>query len=241
VTGAPPFDRWFEIKGPSKDREAFCRQAGLDPRKPFIVYLGSSASIAQDETWLVEELAAGLRASPDDRLRDLNVLVRPHPGNVKIYERLHLDNVQVWPHTSGLPQTRQAVADYYNTLHYAECAVGLNTSGMIDAVVADRPCVALVVERYNNTQAGILHFQALLHADVFTTARSAAECLPAIARLLRGEDDNRALRQRFVDEFIRPGGRDKPAGQVAAEAIERAAKQHAPKPQPVVAGATALN
>lgn len=225
VTGAPPFDQWFDIIRPSVDRATFCQQVALDPDKPYVVYLGSGPTIGAPETWLVEELAGRLRASLDGQLREMNVLVRPHPANVKIYERISAENVRVWPKKPGLPQTRVDMECFYNTLYYAICTVGLNTSAMIDSIVADKPCVALVTAEYDSTQARMVHFQTLLHTDALESANSPAECVDMIAALMQGKDGKGAIRRQFVEEFIRPAGRHKPAGRLAAKAIEMASSR----------------
>ena len=56
VTGAQLFDDWFE-RSPATTREQFCARVGLDPSRPFLLYLCSSLFIARDEvsfvrTWL---------------------------------------------------------------------------------------------------------------------------------------------------------------------------------------------
>ena len=48
ITGAQLFYRWFDAR-PSRSREEFCRQVGLDPSSPFILYVGSSVFIAPEE------------------------------------------------------------------------------------------------------------------------------------------------------------------------------------------------
>ena len=53
VTGAQLFDRWFTMQ-PSRSREEFCRETGLDPARPFLLYVGSSQFIAPDEVPFAE-------------------------------------------------------------------------------------------------------------------------------------------------------------------------------------------
>jgi hypothetical protein len=60
VTGAQLFDRWFAAR-PTRSREAFCRDVGLDPSRPFVLYLGSSMFIAPDEVPFAERWVAALR------------------------------------------------------------------------------------------------------------------------------------------------------------------------------------
>ena len=41
VTGAQCFDQWFDRR-PTLDREAFCRKVGLDPARPYVLYVCSA-------------------------------------------------------------------------------------------------------------------------------------------------------------------------------------------------------
>ena len=64
VTGAQLFDRWFTTT-PSRSREEFCATVGLDPEKPFLLYVGSSVFIAPDEVPFAERWLATLRGAAD--------------------------------------------------------------------------------------------------------------------------------------------------------------------------------
>ena len=61
MTGAHSYDHWFSWT-PSSEREAFCARVGLDPSKPYILYLGSSPFIAPREHRHVTTWLRGLRA-----------------------------------------------------------------------------------------------------------------------------------------------------------------------------------
>ncbi len=220
ITGSPFFDQWFEKKQPSVDYASFCQRAGMQDDKPFIVYLGSSANIAKDETWLVEELARSLRRSSNDKIKGMNVLVRPHGANVDIYRKLSEPNVTLWSWDGIFPDTVEKFQAFYDTLHYCVGAIGLNTSGMIDAVIADTPCITIMPDCYKLTQSLSIHFQHLLEADVFEIANNTAECVDLIEGLLHGMDSKKDNRNLFVKDFIRPRGFGKTAGWIAAKSIE---------------------
>jgi hypothetical protein len=100
--------------------------------------------------------------------------------------------------------------------------VGINTTGMIDAIINDIPGITLMTEHYQKTQMEAVHFRQLLKANVLEVTRSLPECLAAIDRIRQGGDLKQADRQRFVLDYIRPRGLDRPAGEVAARAIELA-------------------
>src|SRR5688572_16302413 len=80
ATGAQLFDRWF-MKEMTRDRNAFCRRVGLRDERPFLLFTGSSSFISESraEVAFVCKWIAALRASGDPALREINVLVRPHP------------------------------------------------------------------------------------------------------------------------------------------------------------------
>jgi hypothetical protein len=223
VTGSPFFDKWFETQPLKMERGSFCRKVGLDPAKPFLVYLGSSANIARDEGWLVQSLSLSLREHTNSDVREMNILVRPHPANARIYAQLEDKRVTVWPREGALPDTEDSTQDFYNTLQYSVAAVGINTSGMIDAVLNNKPCVTLMTDRYRTTQLQAVHFRQLLGADVLEIVKNARECAGVIETLWAGRDSKQQTRQRFVRDFVRPRGLQRPSGEVAAQAIKLAA------------------
>src|SRR5258706_3441336 len=84
VTGTQCYDQWFD-KRPARSREEFCRTVGLDPSKPFVLYVCSAMSPVPDpvEPVFVKEWIESVRASSDPMLRTAGVLVRPHPERVR--------------------------------------------------------------------------------------------------------------------------------------------------------------
>jgi hypothetical protein len=85
IIGAPVFDKWFSGLKSSVSRREFCSRYGLSSDKPYVLYLGSAAGTAKNEIWLITELRRELDSSPDPLLRELQVVVRPHPSNTEIY------------------------------------------------------------------------------------------------------------------------------------------------------------
>ena len=78
ATGAARFDDWFAQR-PSTSREEFARKLGLDPGRPYLLYLCSSGFVAPDEVGSVSRWIEALRGADDERLRGVGVVVRPHP------------------------------------------------------------------------------------------------------------------------------------------------------------------
>lgn len=230
ICGSPFFDKWLTAERLGLPRETFCRRAGLDSNRPFVLYLGSSANIARDETWLIKELSSCLRQHSNVDLRATTILVRPHPANARIYEPMIDENVRVWPREGALPDSDESLQDFYNSLHHSTATVGINTTGMVDAVIVDKPCLTLMADHYRATQAQATHFQYLLQADVLEISSSPEACVDQIAAILRGADRKREARRRFIHDFARPHGVDMPAGDVAAKMIELLVREEAVAP-----------
>ena len=90
VTGAARFDDFFAMR-PSSGREDFCARAGLDPSRPFFLYLCSSHFVAPDEVGFIQRWAEALRSDPV--LRDYGILVRPHPANEDAWQEGDLNGI----------------------------------------------------------------------------------------------------------------------------------------------------
>ena len=220
ITGSPFFDKWFDAGELLEDRRTFCQRMGFDPAKPFFVYLGSSAKIARDETWLAQTIYNGLKTHSKKSVQNIGMLARPHPVNTKHYNKLVGEHLVVWPKNGALPEAQDSQRDFYNALAHCEFTIGINTSGMIDAIINGKPCLTVMTDQYRPTQEKAVHFRQLLHADVLDVNHSPQETIDSIVRLLEGEDRHCDQRQQFVKEFIRPYGLGIAAGKVAARAIE---------------------
>ena len=78
VTGAARFDDFFAMR-PSTTQAEFCARAGLDPSRPFLLYLCSSHFVAPAEVSFVRAWARAVRSDPS--IGECGILVRPHPAN----------------------------------------------------------------------------------------------------------------------------------------------------------------
>jgi hypothetical protein len=216
-TGAAVFDDWFSLR-PTLDRAAFCREAGLDPARPYVLYLCSARSIAQDETTYVEEVARGLRQHPATQAASL--LVRPHPWNAKIWEGETSDLFTVWPRQGTMTTTPEVRQDMFHSIYYSAGVLGINTSAHIEAAIVDRPCLTILAERYRDTQQDFTHFNHLLNGEFLEVANDIPQAAEIVASLLQGRDAKKDNRRRFVHDFVRPWGLATPASRIVAAAIQ---------------------
>jgi hypothetical protein len=222
LTGAHVFDEWFERR-PSRSREPFLSELGLDPGNPYLAYLCSSRNIAHpNEVEFVKSWIAALRSSGDERLRRIGVVVRPHP-NADLQWRdveLGFENAVVWPAQGIHPIAAEARADFFDTLAHSAAVVGINTTAMIEAAVLGKSVLTVLVPEFN--QKTTLHFHHLLteNGGFLNVAGSLEEHVDQLRRVLDEDAADADQRRRFVESFIRPGGLDRPAAPIAAAAIE---------------------
>jgi hypothetical protein len=222
VTGAQPFDRWFERR--PTDRVVFCGKIGLDPARPFVLFVGSTASISSPEAEerFVRLWVEALRR--EAALADVGVLVRPHPYNVAHWRDIDLDRlpgVVVYPRAAN-PVNEADRQDYFDSLFHSGAVVGINTTAMIEAAIIGRTVHTVLADEFKDTQGGTLHFQYLLSGNggFLRVATSLPEHAGQIVDTLAHPEVGRAACATFVRTFIRPHGSETPATPVLADALE---------------------
>lgn len=218
VTGAVAYDHWFRWDA-AHPRKEFCEAAGLDPARPFVLYLGSSRFIAPEESEFVREWNERIRtASPE--LADLQVLLRPHPLNP--FVGAAPAGLVVATARDAEPFDRGSRASYFDAIHHAAAVVGILTSGMIEAAIVDRPVHTVLVDRYRDTQRETVHFRHLLpeNGGMLIVGSSYREHAEQLLRSCSGESS--ARNGTFVASFIRPAGAAS-ASSILADVVERLA------------------
>jgi len=222
VTGAPTYDQWFGWASSTTHAE-FCEHVGLDPGKPYILYLGSSYFIAPKEGDHVETWLTRLRAHPE--LRDVGVLIRPHPVAAKHwidFDEHRWDNVCIYPRAGADPINSRTKADYFDSIHHSSAVVGVNTSALIETAIVGRAVHSLSVPRYRNTQQGTLHFRYLSRdkGGPLVVTATFEKHLEGLAAAVRGDAGDDEAARAFVHRFVRPLGPDVRATAALADVIE---------------------
>jgi len=222
ITGAPRFDDFFSMR-PSTDRAEFCTRVGLDPARPFLLYLCSSHFVAPDEISFVRQWAQAIRH--DSALRDCGLLVRPHPANA-----------EPWEHTPGLGDIAQAAvwsgsakvqADpaLYDSLHHCAAVAGLNTSAMIEAGILGKSVHTIETTEFAGGQEQTHHFHYLLarNGGLVEVARDLTEHCRQLAEAVSHPETGAARSRQFVQAFVRPRGLDRPVAPIMVDEIEQVA------------------
>jgi hypothetical protein len=237
VTGAQCFDHWFGWA--ARPRNEFAARAGFDPADPYILYVGGAifpSSITEPQfarRWIED-----LRASDDELIRGISILVRPHPKRVDDWRAVSfsdLGRVVVWPREGKrMPTETEARADYHDSIWHSSVVVGVNSSAMIESAIIGRPVLTVLVPEFHGSQLGTLHFRYILDlgGGFVRTARSLEEHRAQLSAVLSGDSDGGlADARRFVQSFVRPNGLDAAATPIFADALERVARAEAlPEP-----------
>lgn len=227
LTGAQRFDEWFD-RTPTLSREDFAHKVGLDPARPYVLYLCSSPFIAPDEVSFVRRWAGAIRGG-SPAVRDVGLLVRPHPQNGRQWEGVSLGefgNAAIWPRLGAQPDAGEARADYFDSLAHSACIVGINTSGLIEAGIVGKSVLTVLDPDFAGTQAGTLHFQYLRweNGGLLRVAADLPEHLGQLEQALAGGADDARQIAEFVQRFCRPGGLDRDAATLVADGIEELAR-----------------
>jgi hypothetical protein len=225
ITGAPLFDEWFDAR-PSRSRDEFCRRIGLDPGRPYLLYLCSSGFIAPEEVSYVDRWIGALRSSSRGALRECGVLIRPHPGTAAPWQEAdfsHHDAVSVWPRQGAFPLSDHAKRDYFDSLHHAAAVAGINTSGMIEAGIVGRRSFTILEPAFEETQEGAVHFHHLTRPGFLAVAASLDEHHAQLAQELQRPSSRESFAP-FLESFIRPHGLGDAATPRLADEIEALAE-----------------
>ena len=223
VTGAQPFDKWFERRPTA--RETFCAKVGLRADRPFVLFTGSTASISAPDAELqfVRRWIEALRSQPE--LHDVGILVRPHPYNVSRWRTAEfpdLENVAIYPRGAN-PVNENDRQDYFDSFFHCEAVVGVNTTAMIEAAIVGKTVHSVLADEFRDTQGGTLHFRYLLaeNGGFLRVAHSMEEHARQVVETLDTPDVGHAACTRFVARFIRPQGIEAPSTPRLVSALEQ--------------------
>jgi hypothetical protein len=217
VTGAPRFDDFFAMT--PQPRGAFCAEHGLDASRPIVTYLCSSEFVAEHEVEFVRRWIDEVRR--DEALGPCHILIRPHPREQRQWKSFVAPDGRV---TVSFPRAINADQTLFDTLFHSAAIVGLNTSAQLEAGIVNRPVLTILAPEFGGGQQGTLHFHYLLkaHGGFVEIAADFQEHRGQLAAAVAGRHDREAV-HRFIEQFLRPHGLDRPATPIMVEAIEQLA------------------
>lgn len=227
VTGAQCYDRWFG-RVPSRSRAEFVRHAGLPDERPYVLWTCSALLPGTPpEPGIFMRWASQLRRSHDPAVRDVRILLRPHPSRTAEWSGgawRGLENVAMF---GGPPVDDRGREDYFDSLYYSAAVVGITTSAFLEAAIVGRPVMSFYAEDLVPEHEASLHFQYLADSDrgLLTMAADLDEHERQLATVLAAPPASLLCRQHnFVRDFIRPRGMEIPATTLVADGLERIAR-----------------
>ena len=205
VTGAQCFDQWFD-RQPRRTRAELLTEVGLPPARPFLLYVCSALLVnSPPESQLVESWIRHVRSSDDVRLREMSILIRPHPARTREWSDIEWDfeNVAIW---GSNPIEAAGKDDYFDSLYHASAVVGINTSAFLEAAVLGKPILTIVLPEFQDNQEGTLHFRYLTEENggVLRVARTWSEHATQLGQVIGSDAAARARHDAFITSFIRP-------------------------------------
>jgi len=226
VTGAQCFDKWFG-RGPARPRPEFLRRVGLPADHPYVLWVCSALLPGSPrEPELVIRWATHLRQSADSRIRDLPIMIRPHPSRLADWDAVDWRRIGHVALFGDNPIEEDARDDYFDSLYHSAAVVGITTSAFLEAAIVDRPVMTIFLDDVRQEHEGSLHFQLLLNfaGGLMTTASTLEEHATQLASMIEGPPRDVLERQRrFIDAFVRPLGTDVPATHVVVGKLEEIA------------------
>jgi hypothetical protein len=229
VTGSIQHDQWFD-RSPASTPEEFKRRRGLPVDRPFLLFAGSTRQgrDPEQEVAYVREWVTALRTSDDPLLREIPILLRPHPLNASAWlegDAPSLPGVVIWHRKDLFPFGEDEASDYFDGLSHCSALVGINTSAMIEAAIAGRPVHTIALPEWRAMQDDFLHFHYLFpeHGGFLRKAGSFGEHVELLGADIRDPSTAAARGHAFAETFLRPLGLSQPATPMFVAHLEAAA------------------
>jgi len=219
VTGAQCFDQWFN-RQPSRDRAAFCAHVGLPADRPFVMYACSTLfDHSPPEATLVVEWIRRVRASMLPHLKDVGILVRPHPSRMFEWDGIDLASMGPTVLWGRNPLDPASKADYFDSMHHSAAVVGLITSAFIEAGIVGRDVHTLLVPEFEDNQLGTVHYHYLTNTagGLLTVGRGFDDHLQRLDAALAHPTTSV---KPFIESFVRPHGLTSAATPLFADQVE---------------------
>lgn len=216
VTGSPRFDPWFE------QPDTVAPASGAPDA--YVLYLGSSRSIAPDEVPFVREVSRWLGRDP--RTAHLRVKVLPHPQNQEQWRGIREPGLEVIDR-NGFPLGSRETQLLRESLRSAQAVVAVNTSAVLEAAVLGRRVLSMRHPAFEEMFAETYHMRYLLEENGGSVhlTESPDDFVEEVAREL--DPATRAAAEphvrAFASAFLRPRGSERRAASVVAEELERLA------------------
>jgi hypothetical protein len=236
VTGAQSLDHWFAA--PGRPAQLLRQELDIPADRRVLLFAGSSRNMApgDSEVQFFRRWLAAIRASSHPAVRDAFVIVRPHPGNTQAWTGVDFRGCGAVVHPSsysGIPLRDDEVETFRSSMLISDAVIGINTTGLIEAAILQRPVLTVLDESFRHSQRETLHFQHLtVDAGGFVVVDDDLSAhVESLARVLTDPAVELSACREFVRSFVRPRDVNEPATGHLCDAIEQLARTRRPAPQ----------
>jgi hypothetical protein len=207
IIGAQLFDKWLPKKSNIPVDEYILNISA----SPYILYLGSSTNIIQDESDILRNLLLELQLIDSS----LKIIFKPHPFNSEKYKNLNLDKLILMADNFGLTESLTDIINFKYLIQNSIFVVGINTSGFLDSIIIGKPTFSYINHKFAETQSEAAHYKVLKKYNVLKEFNSFKEIFSGN----NFDKEFHSLREIFISEFVWPNN-NKSAGEIAASEID---------------------
>ena len=147
ICGPQLFDKWLYHPNTNSTNIGY---------KNYVLYLGSSINIIKDEKEILENLC---RVAANYNYK---VLFKSHPFQTLNYTDMSIPNLINISDKIKLIETDNEINFIKNLFIESKAVIGVNTSGMIDALACGASVYSIIQENSNQTQLDSSHFKILI-------------------------------------------------------------------------------
>ncbi len=223
VTGAQCYDKWFDWK-PELTRTKFFETVGFETDN-YILYLCSSRFISQNELTFIKQWIEQIRTSNFDHIRNLGILIRPHPQNYSQFAGVDLSaykNVAIYPAMGDNPVCQRSKQTFFDSIYYSSAVVGLNTSAMIESGILGKPVLTMESNGNDDSQKETMHYHYLKEGGLLFTDTTFNDHIERLNRILKDSELYCKNLKIFNEKFVRPHGLKTACTPLVVDAIEQA-------------------
>lgn len=207
IIGSQLFDKWLLVDPLISPTNEIINLA----KKPYILYLGSSSNIIEDESEILNLIVSELK----DINSSIKLLFKPHPFHFEKYKKLDSKNIMVLSNKYGLSETLNDIINFKYLIENSLFVIGVNTSGFLDSIVIGKQTFAFTNHNHVETQKESAHYKVLRSYNVLQESSSLKEMF------IHTKSSNNFFieRDKFLIKFVWPI-KNISAGENASNEIE---------------------
>lgn len=145
IVGAPQYDV-FRNPEYHQSKEEFCKENGLDPNKPIVLYALGSPNLFDEFPGAIEFLKRAAKGE----IGDAQVIVRPHPLKFndpglfdlpKIYDKILIQTSNPKQGEKVFTHDKAKIREWINTYQHSDVIIQLGSTVAVDAALLDKPII----------------------------------------------------------------------------------------------------